>query len=132
MKKTEICLQCNVDYLPTRRGLQKYCSKSCKSRYNYLKQNNNKKELLVQDLPEKSKSKTTVENMSWAGVGDAAAGSGIVELGKYALGLTVTKQDIQELKSFIRGRYLPVNNAGKDAFGRSPYYDVETGHIVHM
>ena len=136
MKKTEICLHCNVDYIPTRRGLQKFCSKSCKSRYWYLKQP--KKELSNNKLPVENQPdldnlvKMPPKKMSWQGVGDAAAGSAIVEAGKHLLGLAVTKQDIQELKSFIKGRYLPVNNAGKDSLGRFPYYDVETGNVVHL
>lgn len=71
--------------------------------------------------------------MSLAGVGNAAAGAVLVELGKNALGITAaTKKDIQELKSFIKGRYLPINNLMKDPMGRFPFYDVETGNIVYF
>jgi hypothetical protein len=77
--------------------------------------------------------KLQVEKMSAAGVGNAAAGAAIVELGKNALGIAAaTKKDIQELKSFIKGRYLPINNLNKDPMGRFPYYDVETGDVVHL
>ncbi|UAM97988.1 hypothetical protein K8354_17160 [Polaribacter litorisediminis] len=69
--------------------------------------------------------------MSAAGVGNAAAGTALVELGKNVFGIAAaTKKDIQELKSFIKGRYLPINNLMKDSMGRFPYYDVETGHVV--
>ncbi|ALJ04509.1 hypothetical protein APS56_04855 [Pseudalgibacter alginicilyticus] len=134
MKKTEICLHCNDDYTPTRRGVQKFCSKSCKSRYWYLKQNYTK-EVAIDTIENKVvNSIAKVDKMSLAGVGNAAAGAAVVEVVKTVFtaqdNKPATKKDIQELKTLITGRYLPVNNAAKDAFGRSPFYDVETGNVV--
>jgi hypothetical protein len=134
MKKIEICIHCNTDYIPTRRGVQKFCSKSCKSRYWYLKQNKGPKDKLVinQNKP-KEQQNTNNETMSFAGVGNAAAGTALVELAKNVLGIApATKKDIQELKSFIKRRYLPINNLMKDSMGRFPFYDVETGHVVYL
>jgi hypothetical protein len=136
MKKTEICLHCNDDYTPTRRGVQKFCSKSCKSRYWYLKQNFKGK--VEKSITERNDAKqnSKVETMSLAGVGNAAAGVAVVETAKYLLtapeNKPATKKDIQELKALIKGRYLPVNNAEKDAMGRSAFYDVETGNVVFL
>jgi hypothetical protein len=136
MKKTEICLHCNADYTPTRRGVQKFCSKSCKSRYWYLKQNFQTKEVTVSNQSTVAKQKLKVETMSFAGVGNAAVGVAAVEVVKSLLtgesNKPATKKDIQELKALIKGRYLPVNNAGKNAFGQSPFYDVETGYVVFL
>lgn len=71
--------------------------------------------------------------MSAAGVGNTVVGAALVELGKNALGIaTATKKDIQELKSFIKGRYLPIKSLMKDLMGRFPFYDVETGNIVYF
>ena len=136
MKETEICLHCSDDYIPTRRGLQKFCSKSCKSRYWYLKQNYTKD--VTQDAIENkvANPNTKVDKMSLAGVGNAAAGAAVVEVVKTVFttqdNKRATKKDIKELKTLITGRYLPVNNAGKDSMGRSPFYDVETGNVVYI
>ncbi|MFT4847625.1 MAG: hypothetical protein ACI83B_000146 [Sediminicola sp.] len=136
MKKTEICLHCNADYTPTRRGVQKFCSKSCKSRYWYLKQNFQTKEVTVSNQSTVAPQKLKVETMSFAGVGNAAVGVGAVEVIKNLLtaepNKPATKKDIQELKALITGRYLPVNNTGKDSMGRSPFYDVVTGDVEFL
>ncbi len=136
MKKTEICLHCHDDYIPTRRGVQKFCSKSCKSRYWYLKQNKNSNEIKTKIENAIVEQESLPEKMSWAGVGNAAAGTGVIEAAKRLLtsaeNQPATKKDIQEIKEFIKGRYLRVNNSAKDAFGRSPYYDVETGNVVFL
>lgn len=136
MKKTEICLHCHDNYTPTRRGVQKFCSKSCKSRYWYLKQNFQKKETIVKDQSIVTQQNLKVETMSVAGVGNVVAGVAAVEATKYLLtapeNKPATKKDIQELKAFIKGRYLSVNNADKDDDGRSPFYDVETGNVVYL
>lgn len=135
MKKTEICIHCNIDYVPTRRGVQKFCSKSCKSRYWYLKQDKNSKEISDKAESHIVKGEARPETMSWAGVGNAAAGAAAVGVVKSLLtpqeNRAATKKDIQELKSLINGgRYLPVNNAQNDTYGRKPYYDLETGNVV--
>ncbi len=136
MKKTEICLHCNDDYIPTRRGVQKFCSKSCKSRYWYLKQNYRKD--VVKDSTEEKveKQKAKVETMSLSGIGNAVVGTVVVEGVKHILtspeNKPATKKDIQDLRALIFGRYLPVNNTGKDSMGRSPFYDVETGDVVFL
>lgn len=135
MKKTEICLHCNDDYIPTRRGVQKFCSKSCKSRYWYLKQNYTK-EVTKGTIENKIvNSNAKVDKMSLAGVGNAAAGVAAVEVVKSIFttqdNKPATKKDIQELKALITGRYLLVNNMDSDAFGRSPFYDVNTGNVVY-
>jgi hypothetical protein len=131
MKKTEICLHCNDDYIPKRRGVQKFCSKSCKSRYWYLKQN--KKELKLESETGVVTNETKTDKMSWGGVGNSAVGT---VLGNAATSLLTagdnkpaTKKDIEDLKSLISDRYLPVNNLGVDGFGRRPFYDVETGNV---
>ena len=135
MKTTTICIHCNDDYIPTRRGVQKFCSKSCKSRYWYLKQGIQAQKVILSNQTEvlNQSPKTKVETMSLAGVGNAAAGIALVELGKNALGIAAAaKKDIEELKSFIKGRYLPINNLMRDTLGRFPFYDVETGNIVYF
>ena len=134
MKKTEICLHCNDDYIPKRRGVQKFCSKSCKSRYWYLKQN--KKELIVQSETGVVTNETKTDKMSWGGVGNSAVGTIIGNATTRLLTpeekKPATKKDIEELKSLISDRYLPINNLNNDPMGRLPYYDVESGDLVYL
>jgi hypothetical protein len=101
-----------------------------------LKQNFQPKEVTVSNQSTVAPQNSKVETMSFAGVGNAAAGVAAVEVVKSLLtaesNKPATKKDIQELKALITGRYLPVNNTGKNAIGQSPFYDVETGHVVFL
>ncbi|MDO7174261.1 hypothetical protein [Mariniflexile sp. AS56] len=136
MKKPEICEHCDGEYFPTRRGAQKFCSASCKSRYWYLKNNNTQEITKISHETKPEKQNNKVETMSFAGIGNAAAGTAVVDTLKHVFASPenkpATKKDIQELKALMLNRYLPVNNAGKDAYGRSPFYDVETGNVVYL
>ena len=133
MKKTEICQQCGADYTPKRRGAQKFCNNSCRSRHWQLKQYTEKKDIVIQQDSNPTSQKLKVEKMSVAGVANATVGTGVVELAKHALGIApATKKDIQELKTLIKGRLLRVNNMDNDAYGRSPFYEVQTGNLVYL
>lgn len=142
MKKTEICIHCGEDYVPKRRGAQKFCSNSCRSRYWYLKQNNNSNNKGIKALKVESENNNKIqpppsEKMSWAGFGNAAAGAGAFKIVSDLLTpeykKPATKKDIQEIKSLISGgRYLPVNNGKNDEYGRKPFYDIETGNVVYF
>ncbi|MDN3665793.1 hypothetical protein ACFFU1_18295 [Algibacter miyuki] len=137
MKKTEVCLHCGDEYIPKRRGAQKFCTNSCRSRHWQTKQSNKTNEVVlskVENTVEKQGAK--VEAMSFAGVGNAAAGVAVVDGLKSLLtakeNKAATKKDIQELKTLIIGRFLPINNISIDSMGRCPFYDVETGSVVYM
>lgn len=141
MKRTEICNNCGNDYVPKRRGVQKFCSNSCRSRSWLLKQNKPKipKTITEQEqiqvprnlsIPKKDK-------ISAVGVGNAALGAAAVDLVKHVFTSedqkSATKKDIKELKSLISGqRYFEVKNIPKDSYGRVPYYDVETRNVVYL
>ena len=133
MKKTEICLYCGDEYVPKRRGAQKFCTNSCRSRHWQIKQNIQTKEIVLSKV---EKQGAKVDAMSFSGVGNAAAGVAVVEGLKSLLtakeNKAATKKDIQELKTLILSRYLPINNIGRDSMGRSPFYDVETGNAVYL
>ena len=45
--------------------------------------------------------------------------------------MPATKRDIQEVKALLKERYLLIKNINKDAYGRSAYYDTETGFWVY-
>ncbi|CAN0599907.1 unnamed protein product, partial [Ectocarpus sp. 12 AP-2014] len=76
------------------------------------------------------------EKMSLAGIGNAAVGVAAVELAKNFVtpnaDKPATKKDIEDLKMFIKARYLRIKNLRNDANGRLPYYDVNTGNIVYF
>ncbi|MBD0831630.1 hypothetical protein [Aestuariibaculum sediminum] len=146
MKKIEICQHCGDDYVPKRRGAQKFCSGSCRSRHWYEKQPQNKV-VEKNNLPQISEESLTPSEvkpeyhpqkvkMSFAGVGNAAAGAAIVEIGKKMFTSTpnipATKKDIQELKDLLTTRYFPINNLPYDYIGRAPYFDIETGNVEYF
>jgi len=140
MTKTEICKYCGGDYVPKRRGAQKFCSNSCRS-LNW-KNNQPQKEIKPKDILPKNGDLSTQykpklrDKISLAGVGNAAIGASLVELGKEVLtpqqNKGATKKDIQDLKAFFRSRYLLVRNLRKDPNGKTPYYDVQTGNLVYF
>ncbi|WP_149277662.1 hypothetical protein [Pareuzebyella sediminis] len=140
MKKKEICSYCGDEYLPTRRGAQKFCSNSCRS-LNWRK----KKGIgqLIKDVPgpksevpQNNKIPNPPERMSLAGVGNAATGVAVAEVAKRLLtaeeNRPATKKDIQELKALLKSRYLLIRNLKRDNMGRNPYYDVLTGNLVYL
>jgi len=140
MKKTEICLYCGDDYLPKRRGVQKFCSNSCRS-LNWKNKQPIKKSKIAVTLPDNGKleamrSPTLPEKMSLAGIGNAAVGAAALEITKNILTPTTnkpaTKKDIQDLKIFLKSRYLLVNNIARDIHGSAAYFDVQTANVVYL
>ncbi|WP_324025427.1 hypothetical protein QSV08_19800 [Maribacter sp. BPC-D8] len=140
MKKTEICKYCGGGYVPKRRGAQKFCSNSCRS-LNW-KNNQTIKELKapvvnsIDDKPVLAENPSLQEKMSLAGIGNAAAGAAIAEIAKNIItpnaNKPATKKDIEDLKMFFNARYLQIKNLRKDANGRLPYYDVQTGNLLYF
>lgn len=141
MKKTTICNHCGSEYIPKRRGVQKFCSNSCRSRSWLLKQSKTKPNEIIQEqnkiLVPTVQSVPKKETVSLAGAANAALGAAAVDLAKHVFtsedNKNATKRDIKELKSMIKGqRYFEVKNIPKDNYGRTPYYDVETAKIVYF
>ena len=147
MKKSEICLECGADYIPTRRGVQKFCSNSCRSRYWFNKQEKKLTKNLPYPLPTPKSipvqlaepaqlPKQKVEEVSLAGVGNAALGVAAVNLlNKIATkeeNMHATKNDIQKLIDLINKRYFLVHNMTADGFGRKPHFDMGTGNIIYL
>ena len=149
MKKTEKCHQCNDDYIPTRRGAQKFCSSSCRSRNWFLQQKRIKKIKEEKSLKPRpfgknldkadsgamkiSEKETKQEGMTMAGTAESFLGAGAANLLTQILTNPATKSDINELKTLITGgKYLPVRNMDPNNYGEYPYYDIETGNIVYI
>ena len=140
MIKTETCKFCGGDYVPKRRGAQKFCSNSCRS-LNW-KSNQQIKELKVPDVNSIDEKPVLVqkpsfhEKMSLAGIANAAAGAAVTEIAKNIItpnaNKPATKKDIEDLKAFLKSRYFLVKNMNRDIHGRPAYYDMITGNIIHM
>ena len=140
MIKTEICNYCGGDYIPKRRGAQKFCSNSCRSlNWKSNQQINELKVPAVNSIDEKpvlGQKSSLHEKMSLAGIGNAAVGVAAVELAKNFVtpnaNKPATKKDIEDLKAFLKSRYHIVKNMNRDIHGRPAYYDMITGNIIHM
>jgi len=135
MKKTEICLHCGIYYAPNRRGVQKFCSNSCRSRFWYLKQNFENRKAKVKDQPKVVEQNSQKDKMSWAGVGNAATAFLIVDLLMKALtkdeNKAVTKSVLKkELSNWI-GRYHKIISLPPRQDGALPYFDMETKEVVY-
>lgn len=148
-KLTEICLQCGEDYVPTRKGVQKFCSDSCRSR-NWLLINH--KQILTSKVqPEPSEiitkenivieqTPTKIDKISAAGVGNSALGTLI---GNAASKLATnafqretdkpaTKGDLKNLENIVSTRYFEIHNMSPDIYGRKPFFDTGTCKIVYF
>ncbi len=141
MKKKYYCEHCGDEYVPKRRGVQRFCSTSCRT-LQWRKNKADKREQLLptevsnelQTLkaPEKE---TRKESISLAGATNAALGTAAVDLVKKIFtskeDMPATKRDIQEVKALLKERYLLIKNINKDCYGRSAYYDVLTSKMVY-
>ena len=129
------CEYCYIEYIPKRRGVQKYCSNSCRSNACRVRNSNiNKIETIsVMDnkLPNKS-----IEQMSAVGVGNATVGVILANTLKTVFtkedDKPVTKGDIKVIIEKLKGRYHLVNNMMPLENGHYPYFDLEKNIIVYL
>lgn len=127
------CRYCGKDYKPNRRKVQKYCSNSCRT------QAFNSKKDIGLSKPENTddkKEKLKIDKMSWAGVGNAAAGALAVNALAHLLtkeeNKPATKKDVKEIKELLLQRYHEVINMQTDIYGNIPHYDMETKTVVYL
>lgn len=130
--KLYICKYCYVEYIPTRRHVQKFCSNSCRSKSHHIK---NRKKTIITNSPIPSTESKNTDAMSMAGVGNAAAGS----LAADALKSLLTKQDNKaatkgDIKILLNrmGRFHKVENLPLGVNSSLPYFDMETKKIVYF
>lgn len=103
---TYVCNYCKKEYIPSRRGIQKFCSNSCRTRSHQIKKQNanglskNTNLAKLKPLP-----KTKIDQISAVGVGNAALGSALVDFGKHIFTpehqKAATKGDIKNLENKI-------------------------------
>ncbi|RSK39967.1 hypothetical protein [Mangrovimonas spongiae] len=141
--KFYICGFCYEEYVPTRRGAQKYCSDTCRSKaYHHRKKAQHQEQTENKPTPLSSvtsqplsQEKIAVEKMSFAGVGNAALGQALAESTKTFLtkkeNRPATKKDINTMVSKIKGRYHLITNMSPKPNGQRPYYDIERKEVVY-
>ncbi|TYB76804.1 hypothetical protein ES676_05540 [Bizionia saleffrena] len=138
------CEYCFTDFEPKRRRVQKYCSDTCRSKAYHLRKStpNKTTELIpfttaVQEAqPPIPPSKTKIEAVSTAGIGNAAAGSLLADSLKSIFtpldNKPATKADFKQLSDKLTKRYHLVKNIPNRHDGALPYFDIETGNVVYL
>jgi hemolysin activation/secretion protein len=126
------CDYCRKEFLPTRRKIQKFCSNSCRSKSHHQKTKISKAVSISNS--EATSQKTSIDQMSLSGVGNAAAGitavNALTAIFTKEENKPATKKDIQNLASKIQ-RYHRVKNMQPDFSGQLPYFDMELGFLVY-
>jgi len=130
------CLYCHIEYKPTKRGKQKYCSTSCRvAHFNAKKKleqlqntTNIPKEILPQtqkDLP-----KVNIPDITNAALGVTGA---LLLKGLFTPKnqKTVTKQDLEDFKAnYAGGRFRLVLNCPPNELGQIAYFDLEKNEVI--
>ena len=130
-----VCEYCSTAYKPKKRGVQKYCSPSCRVGAHKLR---NKKKLL------KNKERESIEEpinryqdtINAAGIGNAVIGTAIANGAQHLLthpeNRPATRGDIMELATSLKVRYKPILNMTLKPDGTRPYYDEQRQVVVYM
>lgn len=132
--RTYICHYCRKDYVPKRRGVQKFCSNSCRVRTHQLK--NKKPKVTEVTTGNNTKTdKAKIEQMSLAGVGNSLGGNlaaqGLISLFTKEENKPATKGDLATLASRLK-RYHQIKNLPPNHQGQIPNFDLYTGEIVYF
>lgn len=131
-KEYYTCEFCQKEYVPNRRKLQKFCSSTCRTKNYYHKH-------ATKSTDENADTKGAigkVEEVSLAGVANAAVGVAAIEIAKNILtsegNKPATKNDIREIKELIQKRYFLVHNLDDRFDGAKPYFDMATSMIIYL
>lgn len=129
------CEYCRKDYIPKRRGIQKYCSNSCRSNACRVRKAINTKIDILKPIENKVSSQSE-KQMSLAGVGNATTGALIADGLKTLLtrvdNRPATKGDLRLLIEKLSGRYHLVKNLSININGEYPYYDLVEQKVVYI
>ena len=132
------CEYCGMEYLPTRRHIQRFCKTACR-----VRANQEKKKLEVKEQQKTNAVTTEVDTttqktdkISLAGVANATLGVGVVELAKKILipleNKPATKGDINALEKKLTTRYHHIANLSSRNDGAIPYFDIKTNKVVYF
>lgn len=131
-----ICGYCGKNYVPKRRKVQKYCSASCRTRACNIRKSTLLSKPIENSILNKSSNLNKIEQMSFAGIGNAAVGTLAVNTLTRVFtkeeNKPLTKKDLKELKELMLQRYHEVLNLELDLYGNVPFYDMETQTIVYL
>jgi hypothetical protein len=121
------CNYCQKEFIPKRRKVQKFCSSSCRVRNHQLSQKFNKPAKLNAE-------KTKIDQVSVAGVTNAAIGTSAVDLFKHIFipeqNKSATKADLRRLESKLK-RYHHIKNMNQNHLGQLAYFDMELGILIY-
>ncbi|WP_426091947.1 hypothetical protein [Flavobacterium sp. DSR3-2] len=128
-----VCQYCSKDYKPSRRLKQKYCSNSCRTRAFVIRKITG---LNVPSTESKNTEEKKSETMSWAGVGNAAAGTlavnALTNIFTKEENKPATKKDIKEVKQLLMTQHHPIKNLPDRFDGARPFYDLQTKSLVYL
>ncbi|QXP71276.1 hypothetical protein H0I29_04090 [Polaribacter sp. R2A056_3_33] len=129
-----ICNYCRKEYIPKRRGVQKFCSNSCRVGSHNLEKKKSKTGLVPAPQTVKSEN-TKIEEMSFAGVGNVIVGTFTSELVKSIFtkeeNKPATKGDLKLISSKLE-RFQIIKNMNPNFNGQKAYYDNEQKIIVYI
>lgn len=130
------CGYCGKNYVPKRRKVQKYCCASCRTRACNIRKSASLNKPVENSNSNNSSNLNKIEQMSFAGIGNAAVGTLAINTLTRVLtkdeNKPLTKKDLKELKDLILQRYHEVLNLELDSLGYIPFYDMETQTIVYL
>lgn len=145
MEETHLytCKYCKIEFKPTRRRVQKYCSATCRSKQWHFANNKNStpiasssKELKAKNKKKKKKEAvkqkqpTTFEDILTSTLG-AFVGNKIDRATIKEENKPFTKGDMMNILSNIQ-RFQKVNNSPPNEYGQQPFIDITTGNIVYI
>ena len=133
-----ICNYCKVEYVPARRRVQKFCSKSCYNGYTTYKrkqQENLPKKRLEFPPVETKPEKTKIDKISPAGIVNSVIGNlasdGIKALLTKKQDKPLTLGDFLKIVSSIE-QLQEIKDMPPKANGARPHFDLKTKTIVYV
>ena len=131
------CKNCQKPYIPKRRGVQKYCSDSCRSRAYQLRKNLGLKKPTNQTDNKtdgvKNESSSTINAASIMNAFIAAFGYDAIKgLLTPAGSKSVTRNDLNKLIDKIDQRYIPLRNVPMRDDGTYAFCDKKTESLVYL
>ncbi|WP_121053048.1 hypothetical protein [Lacinutrix venerupis] len=125
------CNYCGVEYTPKRRYKQKYCSNSC--RVNAF----TKRKKVTRNLPTKENQEkpSTINKMSWSGVGNAAVGTLatniVTNIFTKEENKLATKGDIKKLINKTHQGVILIKNLPPRYDGTRAYFDTAQQILIY-
>ncbi len=131
-----ICKNCRKSYVPRRRGAQKYCSNSCRSRAYQIRKGAGLKKPLIQNQSDKENTQQSNNTINPASITNAMIGAFGYDAIKGLLtpsgSKSVTRKDLQVLIEKLDQRYIPLRNIPLRNDGTYAFCDKKTESLVYL